>query len=113
MPAKTPSSLGLPPAAYGKLLTQLTQAGWICQGTVVCRSLRRRSGAQWVMKGPYYLWTGKFEGKTVCHALSKTQYEAAKKAIAANQRLMKILHRLQAITLSQILKNLTGVDKRK
>ena len=113
MRAKTRSSLGPPPPAYGKLLTQLAQAGWIAQGTVVCRSLRRRSGAQWVMKGPYYLWTGKFEGKTVCHALSKTQYEAAKKAIAANQRLMKTLHKLQAITLAQILKKLTGVEKRK
>ena len=113
MRSKTQSALGPHPPAYARLLAQLAQAGWISQGTVVCRSLRRRWGAKWVMKGPYYLWTGKRQGKTVCHALSKTQYEAARKAIEANQRLMKTLNKLQAMTLARILKNLTGVEKRK
>lgn len=113
MPSKSGHPLGPQPAAYVRLLAQLAQAGWISQGTVVCRSLRRRSGAKWVMKGPYYLWTGKRQGKTVCYALSKTQYAAAKKAIEANQRLMKTLNKLQAMTLAHILKKLTGVEKRK
>lgn len=113
MRSKARSALGHHPPAYTKLLAQLAQAGWISQGTVVCRSLRRRLGSKWVMKGPYYLWTAKHQGKTVCHALSKTQYEAAQKAIEANQRLMKTLNKLQAMTLARILKNLPGVEKRK
>ena len=113
MHSKTQSALGPHPPAYARLLAQLAQAGWISQGTVVCRSLRRRLGTKWVMKGPYYLWTAKHEGKTVCHALSKSQFEVAKKAIEANQRLMKTVNKLQAMTLARILKNLTGVVRRK
>jgi hypothetical protein len=105
--------LGPFPEAYAKLLACLAQSDWICQGTVVCRPLRRRVGGKWVKKGPYYLWTGKSQGKTICHALSKAQYQAAQKAIAANRRTMAILAELQAQTLQRILKNLPGVQKRK
>ena len=80
---------------------------------MVCRPLRRRVGGKWVKKGPYYLWTAKHQGKTVSHALSKAQYDVAKKAIAANGRVMKILAQLQAITLDCILNRVPGVQKRK
>ena len=107
------SPLGHFPASARKALAQLAHPGWICQGTVVCRSLRRRVKGQWVQKGPYYLWTGKRHGKTVCFALSKSQYETAQAAIAANQRVMKALATLQTITFQRILKNIPGVPKRK
>ena len=106
-------SLGLPPNAYTRLASPLAQVGWICQGTVVRRTLRRKVGGQWLNKGPYYLWTGKRDGKTVCYALSKGQYEVAKQAIAANRRVLQILAKLQTRTLEQILNKMPGVQKRK
>lgn len=105
--------LGSLPVAHAKLLLQLSKGGWLCQGTVVCRTLRRRVRGQWVQKGPYYLWTGKRQGKTVCHALSKAQYQIAKEAIDTNQKLMKTLAKLQATTLQQILNKIPGVERRK
>ena len=68
---------------------------------------------QWVNKGPYYLWTAKRDGKTVCHALSKNQYLAAQQAIAANRQVRDILEKLQTMTLETILKKVPGVHKRK
>lgn len=105
--------LGVPSAGLAKLLAQLQQTGWLCQGTVVRRTLRRRVGGVWVHKGPYCLWTGKREGKTVCHALSPEQYKVAQAAIAANKRVMKTLARLQTKTLEQIRKAVPGIKKRK
>ena len=112
MSSHTASPLGNPPVRYKKLLTQLAQPGWISQGTVVCRPLRRKVGDQWVEKGPYYLWTCKSEGKTVCHALSQAQYQIAKKAIEANRRVMEILAKLQTMTIQRILNKVPGVRKR-
>lgn len=113
MPINTVPSLGPYPPAYKKLLARLAQSGWFCHGTVVGRTLRRKVAGQWVNKGPYYLWTTKCEGKTVCYALSKHQYQVAKKAIAANRQVREILARLQSITFATILKKVPGVHVRK
>jgi hypothetical protein len=113
MRAHSLDALGTPPKAYARLVEQLTRTGWICQGTVVRRPLRRKVGGRWVNKGPYYLWTGKREGKTLCYALSQAQYEVAKQAIAANRRVLASVAKLQAKTLEQIRKKLPGVHKRK
>ena len=112
MRSQTKHPLGPLPASYNKLLTRLAQPGWISQGTVVCRPLRRKIAGQWVESGPYYLWTCKRQAKTVCQALSQTQYEVAKKAIAANRRVMETLAKLQTITLQTILRKVPGVRKR-
>jgi hypothetical protein len=113
MPSTTLLALGPLPAAYAQLLARLARSGWISQGTVVCRPLRRKVGGQWVDKGPYFLWTAKRQGKTVGYALSRAQYEAAKEAIQANRRVMETLGKMQAMTLQQILKKVPGVTKRK
>ena len=105
--------LGPPPLAYTKLLASIAAPRWLCHGTVVCRPLRRRVGGRWVNKGPYYLWTGKRDNKTICYALSKTQYQLAKKAIAANRHVIKTLAQIQNLTLQRILQNVPGVQKRK
>ena len=110
---KAPVALGSPPAAYARLLAGLARSGWIGHGTVVCRSLRRKVGGRWVDKGPYYLWTTKRQGKTVCYALSKAQYEVAKETIKANRHAMETLGKMQTLTLQQILKKMPGVTKRK
>jgi hypothetical protein len=113
MPVTTAHSLGPHPPAYEKLLARLARAGWFCDGTVVCRTLRRKVAGQWVNKGPYYLWTAKRDGKTVCHALSQNQYQAAQQAIAANRQVRDILEKLQTMTLETLLKKVPGVPKRK
>jgi hypothetical protein len=113
MTLKVKPDLGSPPAAYRKLLAGLLDAGWFCHGTVTRRTLRRKVAGQWVDKGPYYLWTAKHQGKTVCRALSQSQYETAKEAIATNRRVMETVAKLQAMTLEKILNKLPGVQKRK
>jgi hypothetical protein len=113
MPLNTAPPLGPHPPAYEKLLARLAHAGWLCDGTVVSRTLRRQVDGRWVNKGPYYMWTAKREGRTVCHALSQAQYRAAKQAIEANRRVMKLLARLQTMTLKNILKKVPGVQGRK
>ena len=113
MRLKNSHPLGPPPPAHAKLMAHLAQTDWICQGTVVRRPLRRRVAGKWVDKGPYYLWTGKRQGKTVCHALSKAQYEVAKQAIEANRGVLEALAKLQTATLEKILRKIPGVQKRK
>jgi hypothetical protein len=75
--------------------------------------LLRRVRGRKVKKGPYYLWTCKQKGKTVCVALSKPQYRLLAQAIQNNRRLQRLLERMQALTLKTILRNVPGVRKRK
>ncbi len=105
--------MGPPSAAYRKWAASLASTGWICHGSVVSRTLRRHVAGIWRDKGPYYFWTCKVAGKTVCHALSRTQYKHLKRAIAANRVLMKTVAEMQMTTLETILKNVPGVPKRK
>jgi hypothetical protein len=113
MTFKLSRTLGPPPQAYARLAGSLAQADWFCHGTVVARPLRRKVAGRWVQKGPYYLWTGKSQGRTICYALSQEQYQAAKQAIAANRKVSQTIARLQAMTLKEILTKLPGVRKRK
>ena len=107
------ANLGSPPPLYRQLQGQLRRTSWICQGTVVARPLIRRRRGRLVKAGPYYLWTAKAKGRTVCVALSKAQYQVLAQAIADNRRLQKTLERMQALTLKIILKKVLGVRKRK
>ena len=107
------AALGPVPLALENLRRRLMQTTWICQGTVVCRSLRRRVQGRSVQKGPYYLWTCKVQGKTVCVALSHTQYLLLAQAIENHRQLQKTVERMQRLTLSTILKKVAGVNKRK
>lgn len=101
------------PPAYQAWVAQLGRTGWICQGTVVSRTLRRRVQGHWIDKGPYYMWTCKVGGKTVCRAVSREQYLVLKQVIAANRALDRTLARMRALTLETILKKLPGVKSRK
>ena len=106
-------TLPAPPPAYQAWAAQLGGTGWICQGTVVSRSLRRRVQGVWVDKGPYYMWTCKVAGKTVCQAVSREQYLALRRVIGANRKMERTLARMRALTLATILKTLPGVKSRK
>ncbi len=111
--SQLPPGLGPWPQTYAKLLHALGRTGWICQGTVLARSLRRRRRGRLILCGPYYLWTCKLKGKTLCQALSKAQYQQLKQAIANNRRALAVLARMQNQTLKIILKKVPGVIKRK
>ena len=110
---KKDRALPVPPPTYQAWTAQLGGAGWICQGTVVSRSLRRRVQGRWVDKGPYYMWTCKVAGKTVCQAISRDQYLVLKQVIWANRRIERTLDRMRVLTLKTILKTLPGVKSRK
>lgn len=110
---KSSAPLVPPSDAYRKLAASLASTSWICQGSVVSRTLRRHVAGGWRDKGPYYFWTCKVAGKTVCHALSLPQYEEIKRAIAANRQLMKTVAKMQMTALDAILNNVPGVSKRK
>jgi len=105
--------LGPAPPAFENLRRQLAETAWICQGTVVCRSLRRRVRGRLVQKGPYYLWTCKVQGRTICVALSPAQYVLLAQAIKNHRQLQKIVAQMQRLTLKTILKKVPGVKKRK
>ena len=105
--------LGTPPPAYHRLQEQLRQTSWICQGSVVSRPLIRRIQGRKVKKGPYYLWTCKVNGRTLCVALSKAQHRVLAQAIENNRHLHKTLEQMQAFTLKSVLKKLPGVKRRK
>jgi hypothetical protein len=107
------ADLGSPPAAFQQLQDELRQTSWISQGTVVARPLIRRRQGRAIKKGPYYLWTCKVRGRTVCVALSKAQYQVLAQAIMAQRRLQRTLDRMHALTLQTILKKVPGVRKRK
>ena len=109
----TLAELGPVPPAYRSLQDQFGQTGWVCQGTVVARPLRRQVQGRSVKTGPYYLWTCKVKGRTVCVALSKAQYQVLGEAIANQRRLQRILGRMHALTLKTVLKNVQGVKRRK
>jgi hypothetical protein len=80
---------------------------------LVCRPLLRQVGGRKVKKGPYYLWTCKVKGKTVCVALSRPQYQLLAQAIKNNRHAQNLLERMQALTLKTILRKVPGVRKRK
>ena len=111
--ADGPVPLGPPPSAYAQLAAALGRTGWISHGSVVRRTLRRRVAGRWVDKGPYYYWTCKSEGKTLCQALSEAQYKQLQQAIATQRQVRGTLDKMHALTLKTVLEKLPGVKSRK
>ena len=107
------ADLGPHPSIYQHLREQLAQTPWICQGSLVCRPLLRQVRGRKIKKGPYYLWTCKVQGKTMCVALSQPQYQLLTQAINNNRHIQKILERMQALTMKTVLRKVPGVKKRK
>jgi hypothetical protein len=96
----------LPQAApYARLRAQLTQTGWISQGSVQ----NRGPGAG----GPCYQWTRKVKGKTVSVALSQEQYQWLKEAIANWRRVQKILQEMQRLSRQVLFETVPNPKRRK
>jgi|SRR6185369_2077348 hypothetical protein len=109
----TLAHLGPLPKTYQALRDQLATTTWISQGTLVCRPLLRKRGRRTIKKGPYYLWTAKHKGKTLCLSLSQAQHRLLAQAIQNNRRLQKLIERMHALTMQTILRQVPGVKKRK
>jgi len=62
-------------------MTNILPDGYILQGTVVKRYLKRRVGGVSKQHGPYYLWTRKIENKTSTKALTMVQSQIVQETI--------------------------------
>lgn len=100
-------------AEYAKLQRQLSQLGYVSQGTVNIRRESRTSNGETKMLGPYYTWTRKRNKKTVTVSISKEQYLWLEKAIENQRKMDQILERMQEISRQVVLETLPGVKKRK
>jgi hypothetical protein len=107
--AKTPfapSILRELQAAYRQLDQAISGRPWLVQGSVNVVAPRSAGG------NVTYTWTRKIRAKTATVALSETQAEAFREAIAANRRLEEALAELRAVSQSALLDNLPGVSRR-
>jgi hypothetical protein len=80
--------------------------GYILQGSVVKRNLRRRAGGVLKIYGPYFLWTRKIKNKTVTLALTAEQAQIIRDAIRRNRKMEQRLARLRSLS-EQIIRAIT------
>ncbi len=90
---------------YARLGEQLAHVGWISEGYVQDRG----PGAG----GSCYPWTRKVQGKTVCVALSKEQYEWLKQAIANWRMVQHTLRRMEQLSRQEVFAAVRGPKRRK
>ena len=80
--------------------------GYILQGSVVKRYLKRRTGGASAAYGPYYIWTRKIRNKTVTQALTAEQARIIKDALDRNRQVEQQLMRLRGLS-ERIIKAIT------
>jgi hypothetical protein len=91
---------------YNKQVTRSQPDGYILQGTVVERYLKRQVAGVLKKYGPYYLWTRKVDNKTKTQALTKEQAKIVREAINRNRQLEVRLDRLRFLS-EQIIWDIT------
>lgn len=84
--------------SFNRQVGKVQPKGYILQGSVVRRNLRRRVGGALKIYGPYYLWTRKVNNKTVTQALTAEQAEIIQEAIRRNRQLEQHLTRLRSLS---------------
>lgn len=92
-------------ARYRRLLRQLTQLGYLSQGSV----FERAPGQQ----GSRYVWTRKVKAKTVTVALSEQQFHWLTKAVANQRQLEQIVAQMQTLSRQVLFETVPGVPRRK
>ena len=101
---------------YAQARRRLARTGWVLQGTVTERTIRRidpeRPGQQKAY-GPYYQWTWKREGRTVTVNLTARQAQACREAIANHQNLEKTLQEMRNLSRQILEAALPGVKRRR
>lgn len=93
------------PRPYRQLQRQLSQLGYVSQGSV----FERAPGQQ----GSRYVWTRKVRAKTVTVALSQEQYLWLSKAVANQRKLEKIVQQMQMLSRQTLFETVPGVVRRK
>lgn len=89
---------------YRALVNELSTIGYVLQGSITkrwmtCgRALCGCSDDSHARHGPYYSWTYKRGGKTVCVYLSAEQAALCAEWIKNNRRLDRILRQLRAVS---------------
>ena len=92
-------------ARYGDLQSQLSQTGYVCNGTVM--SLYRTCGKSGcacnedplMRHGPYHIWTRKENGKTVTRSLSKEQADECIEYIQNYKEMESIIEKMREISV--------------
>jgi len=99
--------------SFNKQAGKVEPGGYILQGSVVKRNLRRRARGVFKTYGPYYLWTRKVDNKTFTRALTTEQAQIIRDAIRRNRQLEQRLDDLRCLS-GQIIEAITPcVAKRK
>lgn len=98
------TSPGLPPQ-YRRLQRQLTQLGYVSQGTVFERPPDQQ--------GSRYIWTRKVRAKTITVALSREQYHWLRRAVANQRKLDQIVAQMQTLSRQILFETVPGVVRRK
>jgi hypothetical protein len=93
---------------YQRLRARLQGVSWILNGSVManepCSDSPRAKTT--------YTWTRKIQGKTVTVALSKSQYDAFRKAIETNRKLEQTLREMRELSAKTLLNALPGVQRK-
>ena len=99
--------------SFNQQVGKVAPDGYILQGSVVRRNLRRRVRGVSKTYGPYYLWTRKVNNKTVTLALTAEQAQIIRDAIRRNRQLERRLVDVRSLS-EQIIQAITPcVAKRK
>jgi hypothetical protein len=99
--------------SFNQQVGKVAPDGYILQGSVVRRNLRRRVRGVSKTYGPYYLWTRKVNNKTVTLALTAEQAQIIRDAIRRNRQLERRLVDVRSLS-EQIIQAVTPcVAKRK
>jgi spermidine synthase len=99
--------------SFNQQVGKVEPEGYILQGSVVRRNLRRRARGVIKTYGPYYLWTRKVNNKTVTRALTIEQARIIRDAIRRNHKMEQRLADLRYLS-EQIIESITPcVAKRK
>ncbi len=99
--------------SFNQQVGKVAPDGYILQGSVVHRNLRRQARGVFKTYGPYYLWTRKVNNKTVTCALTTEQAQIIRDAIRRNRQLERHLADLRSLS-EQIIRAVTPcVTKRK
>lgn len=91
-------------AQYRVLAAELSSVGYVLQGSITKRWMTCGRASCGCLEdpdarhGPYYSWTYKRAGKTVCVYLSPQQAAVCSEWIQNNRRLERVIRRMRAIS---------------
>jgi hypothetical protein len=91
---------------YDRLRRQLSQLGYISQGSVQDRTARKGGGAG-------YQWTRKVAQKTVSVSLTPEQFVKLKEAVTNYRRLRQHLKQMEILSRRMIFQNIPHGNRRK